>query len=802
MKALFYSILFFFLLQPTLMLGAELERITRVKNGDIEQLYFSFDQTPTFDSRQDKRRIDLIFNATAPSPELKLFDTDEHLVKILSNQVQEKLIFSLYFRYRPQKYKITRSVDGKIVFEVLLGNQYSGSYEDLTDRLKGLRLVERSGPDFTNPSLITPYNQDWMSFFSQYESDISINIPVTFSSPPFPIIRLLAPGHEKNLTVLNEEVFKYADQKAWPQVAITVRALIDETKDIEKLKLLALTYGEAFLRSGDFENSYKQLYLIKQNYQEEILATYASYLLVHLQTTFVDPYLGEYEYSLLEDFIPDTSPLAPYFLLSRIDTALAAGKYKRMNQLLQQDTIGLPAEIEEKIRIREADYWYAIKQPIKAYAAYKLRENSTILPTLPFSYGGYCSTLYDQKKFNGAAACYKGLTGILDEKSIQALSGYREKMARLKFENPRSLISAFSSIEETYPNTEAAHRAGLKKTDLLFLQERTRAREAQKIYKILANRTSDRSIREEALFKVALIHSLLGENDAAITGIQQLLRDFRSGNLGTTALALLIDILPSEIRRLVDNGDYMQALVLAKQNKTLFQKNWLSSDFLIDIAEAYSRLGIYDEAQTLYLYLIEISPIDKREEYYLPMIQATFDYGNFILVEDYAAQYTYNYPDGKFQDQILFLRLQALVADERLDEAVELIPESFPDNDELRRFVATLYFRKDNCAGTLVQFTAVDEKGISLDPNEKIMYAECLYGNSDYDKAESIFKQIEEDNTFYDQSLFRLAQLARERGREEQALELFTRIVEDGKNTRWKKFAERELQYTRLKDRI
>ncbi len=214
----------------------------------------------------------------------------------------------------------------------------------------------------------------------------------------------------------------------------------------------------------------------------------------------------------------------------------------------------------------------------------------------------------------------------------------------------------------------------MKKNDLLFLQSKDWGKQAIENYGAIANEAESRAIREEALFKQALVHSILGETTKSIELLHRFLREFLTGDVRISAQALLIDLLPGEIKRLVDNKEFMQPLILAKQNKILFQNNWIDGKFLVDVAKAYNQIGIYDEAQKLYLYLIGIMPPDQKEDLFLPMIEATYDHGDYPLVEDYAAQYTYTYPKGRHSAEVLLFRLKSLVADERLSEALRLLP--------------------------------------------------------------------------------------------------------------------------------
>lgn len=794
-------LLIFFALQIEVR-AAELVKISRVDTKDIVQLYFSFDTTPKFSTTSNKRRVDLIFADTVPAPDLAIFAADDNIVKILPRPAKSEFVLSLFFRYQPQNHKVTVSSDGKLVFEVLLGNEFSKSYQELAERLKGLTVLDRVQADPSNPVILSPYAKNWMSFFANFEAPLDITPPVKFTSPPFPLIRLLPPGEESNLQLLNAEMIEMADKKLWGQLEEALLPQIQATTDEEKRKLLALTYGESLIRKGDFDKAFRQLYLLKNQYPDELLGTYANYLLIHLRSIHESPYVADAEFQSLEPAVGSRIPLAPYFLLSQMETALATSRFDRLNTLLLRDDVGFPQEIADIVQIRHADYWYAIKQQIKAYAAYQLLNDSPVLYTLPYSLGGYCNTLYAQKKYVEAATCYEQLGQIVTDKPLLGLISYRKNMAKLKFSDGSPLIGDFSRIEQQFSGMEAGYRAAMKKNDLLFLNSRDQARQVITGYQSIAENSLSRSIREESLFKVALVHAEIGESGTSIDFLQNLLREFQQGDVRISAQALLIKILPGEIKRLVDAGNYIQALVLAKQNRDLFQNNWIDSKFLADTAQAYQRIGIYDEAQRLYLYLIEILPVDQREKYYLPMIQATFDHGNYSLVEDYAAQYSYNYPHGQFANEVLFLRIRALVSDERLTDALKLLPSPLPEDKELYKIAISIHFRMNEYDNCLIVLNKLSTLETPLPQKEQFMLAESLFQTGAFAEAENEFKRVTEDNDFYDQSLFRLATLERKKGNEENGLSFLRKIVEKGKSPRWKQYAERELQFKTVSDRM
>ncbi len=66
-----------------------------------------------------------------------------------------------------------------------------------------------------------------------------------------------------------------------------------------------------------------------------------------------------------------------------------------------------------------------------------------------------------------------------------------------------------------------------------------------------------------------------------------------------------------------------------------------------------------------------------------------------------------------------------------------------------------------------------------------------------FEEAEQAFIAVTKENDFYQQSLYRLAELARQKGNEKKALSFFEKIVETEKNSLWKQYAERELQFAK-----
>ncbi len=523
---------------------------------------------------------------------------------------------------------------------------------------------------------------------------------------------------------------------------------------------------------------------------------FARYLLALLRARFQDANIADYELSSLETFMTPANPLTPYFIVTQIETALATDQLERMGKLLARDDIPFPEEISLIRELRQADYWYATGNSIKAFVGYRLIEkHNNMLSSKIYSLNGYCDTLYQQKQFRAAADYYTALANQVDDKTLLGMINYRRYMAEYHYKPELEMTDYFGRIENTYPGTEAGFRGALKKADINYLNLKNWAPEAVRYYRALAEKSVTRATREEASFKEALVHRLNNDNSASINLTMDFLRNFRNGELYDAGQALLIELLPKVTKEYVDRGMYMEALVLAKQNKKLFRKNWVDIGLLKEMATSYQALGIYNEALRLYSYLLSISSADQKEQYYLPLISSAYEQGNYNIVEDYSDQYSFHYPTGTHKTAITLIRIKSLIAEELYQEAIKLLPEPIPDSTDFILISASLYFHVNNfekVIETLNDLPVLEDKQHS---RINFMLAESHYNLGNFVKAEQLFRGIDRDSIHYDQSLYRLAEFSDGRGEREASLKIYKELVETGSNPLWIKMAQKELEF-------
>ncbi len=781
-----------------------LSKISKSQTRDSVQLFFSFDTPPRYSKKITGKRLDIVLTNTVIDENPVFFEADDKIIKMLTRSHGTDSIISLFFRYTPQKVAIVSGKDPVLVADILLGNRFSKTYDTFMRELEGVTLLDRKTKDFSNPLVASRYAHDWKTFFSFYESPLTLDAPVKAYTPDFPIIRILPPGKTGNSSLIPEKTLVHASEGAWFKVSKKLEEMIAAEPDRDIKKLLALSYGESLMHADNFEGAYKQFFLLKEKYPTEQVGLFSSYLLAILIVTHGDPYGGNYELKALSQKLNNNHPLLPYVLLSLAETELATSQLDDLAATLERDDLAYPPEIEFRRELRQADYYHATNKMIKAFVAYDLAAEKSKLKQQPYSLNGYCSALYDQSAFAKSSECYSSLTRLIAKPSELAKAFFRSSMAKLKSRDEVvKLITEFSRIEDAFPGTEAGFRAALKKTDLQYLTRKKWSGTALKYYRALGEKSIYRRVSEEAYFKEALLYHFAGNNEKSIALTMTLLRNFRSGSIRPHAEALLIQLVPSELKRLIAEKKYTAAITLAKQNRKLFDNNWIDISILSDLACAYRQIGMFNDALKLYRYLAEVSGANKKEQYFLPLTEVAYEKGDDTLVQDFSDQYHYLYPEGTYRKEIDYLRLSSLLENDRIDRALALMPDPLPDDNRYVFLAATLHYRAKQYKKVSDLLFPLYQAEIPMKDDLHFMLAESLFVNEDNTNAEAIYKKSRKTTRYRDQASYRLAEIARKKGDDEEALHLLTDIAE-GKDddSIWKKYAVRDLQISQLTENL
>lgn len=780
----------------------ELLKIRKLANKTTLQIYLHFDELPQYTDLIKGKRIDIILQTNLANTEPTQLETDDKVVKFLTQESEEGAILSFFMRYKPQHVNISTEQNNVLVLDILLGNQFTMTYPGLSAKLQGISLVDQVKEDFTNPYVASPYAGNWRSFFTTYEPKVSTKAPFHYTNPPFPITAFLSDGFRND--ELPAAIFELSAEERWQDMVPLMLEEVNKTVDPGLKKHQALVLGEILFRAGNFNDAFRQLFLLQNQYPQDSIAVAAAYLLARLEAERDKPFRADHQLGLLDDKIHPNFKLSPFILLSQIETSLATKQFNQAKKLLERDDIAFPPRLTEIKKLRQADYWYATDSLVKAYVGYKLFNEKSILSEHPYSLNGYCNALYFHKKFKESAQCFDTLTTMVSQKEHLSTISLKMAMAQLRFKTFKKMYVTFSSIENTYADTPAGQRAALKKNDIRYLSQPSFRKSSVNYYNRLTREATARDVAEEAALKEAIINYELGNTRKSLDQLMAFRRNFHRSKLKTSAEALIIEQLPDQIAEYLNNNNYVDAIVLAKQNRKLFVNNWVDIELLGLLAKAYRELGIYNEARKLYLFLLNNSAREKQKQYYLPLLSILYAEGYHDLVEDYATQYSYNYPESEEKDRTTLIRLKSLLASGHHEKALNLIANHSIKTQEFKETAAKLYFttsRFDQVIDILARYyneDLLESPGMLLSPDMLFMLAESYFNTNDHQKAVKLFSEIQNNKKFYDHARYRLAVIARETGDTEKSLKLLAEIVEKGNDSLWQKLARKDIEFHEL----
>jgi len=783
--------------------AAILKTVDRHDEAGRMQLFLHFDQLPGYNLSTNGRKIEIALSNTTPAESLTPPASDAKMIKMVSQVEHTTTTLSFYFRYPPQKVSAESNKNtGILMLDILLGNRLSVSYPELSSKLQGVTVVKRVQPDTLNPVNNAAFAKNWRLFFTQYESPLDLQAAPKLHLPPFPLAAFLAPPTALDLWV-PEEILALVREEKWPQSCQLLREQIPLQPDEGLKERLVLAYAEALVRAGEYRSPYFLLQRIVIEYPDSPMADLANYLLIYQQAERGDYSNAYYELLGLLKKI-DLPPIAGHGNLLLAELAMMAGLTNEATRLLDDQTVSQETSLQPTRLLRQADLLSADKQKAKALTGYlALVDKTPQIESDPMSLARFADALYSAKRFVEAAKRYQQLCDLLTNQPGLDLALFRLAMCHLQIPggDKRARID-LQQIQNAFPESQGGVRALLKQTDLEYTAKKITARDAAAVYGKYAVEAELVPLREEAAFKQALVNALAGEGEASVAQCMELLRGFQSGNLRTEAMALLIQQLPGVIKQQVKSGEYIKALVLAKQNKTLFARGWLDTSLLYDLANAYSKLGMTEQTAQTYRYFFEVAGESEKEQIYLPLMQALFTLANFSQVEEYADRYQLRYPQGKDLPAVLALKIQALYANGQLDKALTLLTSgSSPKALALDLLKGRIYFEKQEWQKVVDTLAQPHVLETLPQHNMLLPLAESYFQLNKDEQALALFRRIREHQGSGEQAQFRLAQLALKRENKSDALILFKELAEKGKDPLWAKMAREEVAILEMEKR-
>jgi tetratricopeptide (TPR) repeat protein len=803
-----YTIIVLFLLTVNLFSNTAVQAasvlniVNRIDETTQLQIFLHFDHRPSFTIETTGRRVNVELEDTVVAETINEIITDERMIRMVSRQQGTSTVLSFYFRYPPQRVTTeSREETGMLMLDIVPGNPLSARYPELSAQFNGVTVLSRRTSDSLNPLNISPYVHDWKSFFTLHESPVTITPPPRLGLPPFPLAAAMPPEIAIDQW-LSPEIKGLADATRWQEAYRLLRVQLTEQPDESLKERILLTYAETLVRAEEYREPYVLLQSIAREYPDTPMATLAQLLFTYLEADNGDLFSAAHELETLCRQMEDASLFPTHCTMLLAETTLASGRPADANAILAKMDVGNDPQLYDRRLLRRADLLYDANDIAAALTAYReLSEHQPkLVHTDPMSLARFTDVLYREQHYREAGENYRILGELLIDKPYQDLALFREAISQLRFpETERRGRIGLVQIQDAFPQAEGGQRALLKQTDLDYASGRIDAAAASAAYSRLGQEAGTVALREEASFKLALVNALAGNHRESVEQCMDLLRGFQSGALRTETMALLFQQLPGVIRRLVHDQEYIQALALAMQNRTYFARGWLDTGLLYDIVEAYSALGLITETIQTYQYLFEISLPIEAEQLYLPFIRTLSLAGQHVRAEEFADRYFLRHPQGNDGPAIFLLKVHALFASGRDEQAIRLLESDHRlHTPQLRLLGARIYFSRQQWIQVIDILTDPDLESF-LTINEPLFFlAESYFQTGQATRAAPLFRQLTTQENGSEQAKFRLAQIAAQHENQQEALNLFEELAEKGTDPLWTGLAREQAAILQL----
>ncbi len=777
---LLFLLLFFLSVAVPARAEVLLTAIEKDEDPNRTRLILTLSEEARFSVDHNAQRVELILEETNPGTSLRQLPEDGTIVRMTLIRKPPEFVVSLLLRRAPvQVIAETRSNPHRIVLDLLWRGDDSARpaiafrVGDLPPRIPGA-----AGTSLQRQS---PWDGHWLEFFQDYRSSWQFELPLELTPPP--ALQLVA-DRENPLWPLQQ----LANDKLYLSLLEGAGAL--SGLDTEQRYQRDLLMADAFLRTQSYAAGLARLepWLEHEGEYQNLV----HYLRVWGEVARNNPLEGLVHLRARLADLPSTDILAPAVTLLHTEAALAAKQYQLALEQLEDPAISWPASLEFARTVRRADAVFGLDQRDPALALYReVADASALCEFYHSSCNRAAYAAFVAEDYSFARQLYLQLAAVIPEGPGADLVHFAAGAAAYEAGDFDWGWIGLEQVTQDYPDTEGGDRARMRLLDIRIVNGDEQALvEAAPGYGRLGRESTYRQIREESLFKEALALFLAEEHQQSVRRLMQYQRDFRSSPLRREATLLLVRQLPLVVDKLLAEGQDLDAVVLVEQNRDLLLAGGYDRDFLNNLVIAFERLGLYDRATRVLLYLFDRSSNPAvRSQLYLPLAKSYKMRNLYNQAADYAREYLDRYPDGADGGALYVMLLDLLERDGREDEARELLQRpGRPQTPDVARRVAQAYWRQNNFQAVVdnLEMVAAEQP---LAVKDLALLAEAHYRLGNLDPAQGHYQQLLEAENFSSQARYRYAQTLLQQGRRGAAVEQLQQLVDGDSDSAWGQLA-------------
>lgn len=377
-------------------------------------------------------------------------------------------------------------------------------------------------------------------------------------------------------------------------------------------------------------------------------------------------------------------------------------------------------------------------------------------------------------------------------------------------------LAIYRTVSENFPDNKARWQARMKLADrrLMTVEPATFAGLVNEYLEI--NRSGDFALREESLFKAALLTALFGEAPDGFALVSEYERKFPRGTYMSVARGMREELIVPMVRALTATKDFPALIKLAQDNRDYLARCISDPEFVRTLVIAFADQGRFSEEAELFSYLAGKEwSTPQAPELYRRIIEAAERTGDIPLLENTADNFLRRFPDHPLA---LRYREQVAALDYNRGElpkvAARLAPllagKGRPDDVEsyylLGKSLESTGNKKDAERAMVLFLSELRQRGgtSELAPDAHYVAATARLARGDRKGAMELLRAGSASAPEAQRApfLYKLGEIARLEGRHDEAAGHFKAVVDNGKDPDWQQMATQSLADMELKKRL
>ncbi|WP_306536362.1 tetratricopeptide repeat protein [Geobacter sp.] len=478
-----------------------------------------------------------------------------------------------------------------------------------------------------------------------------------------------------------------------------------------------------------------------------------------------------------------------------------------------------------------------VQSPVKALAYYRLGEARSMLQKYPealrdFREGeklqpeflaqspgtafAYADAVFRSGDLEGGRRMLGRLIASLADKKFAPVLLVRLADILARQGKEMEAVAIYRNVSENFPDTKAKWQARMKLADrrLMAIEPATFAGLVDEYLEITRN--GDFILREEALFKAALLTSLFGEAPAGFALVAEYEKKFPRGTYASVARGMREELVVPMVRALAAAKDFPALVKFSQDNRDYLAKCIVDPDYVRSLVIAFADQGRFSEEAALFSYLAGKEwSAPQAPELYRRIIEAAERTGDIPLLEKTADDFLRRFPNHplalRYREQVASLDYNrgdlAKVAS-RL--APLLSGTGRPDDVEslylLGKSLESTGNKKDAERAMTLFLSELRQRGgtSQLAPDAHYVVATARLARGDRKGAMELLRagSASAPEALRDPFLYKMGEIARLEGRHDEAAGHFQAVVTGGKDPVWQQMATQALADMELKKKL